>query len=149
MPEEIFGVRQWQCEVQSNDNVATFIKELVLKLPEGESVDFRAGGYVQLECPPHSVKYSDFEISDEYRSDWERFNFFRLESSCPDTTIRAYSMANYPEEKGIVKFNIRVAAPPPGSGDQVPPGIMSSWAFNLKAGDLVNVYGPFELIEQV
>ncbi len=143
VPEEIFGVRQWQCEVQSNDNVATFIKELVLKLPEGESVDFRAGGYVQLECPPHSVKYSDFDISDEYRSDWERFNFFRLESSCSDTTIRAYSMANYPEEKGIVKFNIRVAAPPPGSGDAVPPGIMSSWAFNLKAGDLVNVYGPF------
>ena len=78
VPEEIFGVRQWQCEVQSNDNVATFIKELVLKLPEGESVDFRAGGYVQLECPPHSVKYSDFEISDEDRSDWERFNFFNL-----------------------------------------------------------------------
>jgi len=142
VPEEVFGVKQWECTVESNENVATFIKELVLKLPEGESVDFRAGGYVQLECPPHAVKYSDFDVEEEYRGDWERFGFFNFESSCKDTTIRAYSMANYPEEKGIVKFNIRVATPPPGS-EGIPPGVMSSWAFNLKPGDKVNVYGPF------
>ena len=115
VPEEVFGVKQWECTVESNENVATFIKELVLRLPEGESVDFRAGGYVQLECPPHSVNYSDFDVEEEYRGDWERFGFFNLSSSCKDTTIRAYSMANYPEEKGVVKFNIRIATPPPGS----------------------------------
>ena len=142
IPEEVFGVKQWECTVESNDNVATFIKELVLKLPEGETCDFRAGGYVQLECPPHAVKFSDFEIGEEYRGDWEHFGFFKLESSCPDTTIRAYSMANYPEEKGVVKFNIRVATPPPRT-EGLPPGVMSSWVFNLKAGDKVNVYGPF------
>jgi Na+-transporting NADH:ubiquinone oxidoreductase subunit F len=142
VPDEVFGVKQWECTVVSNENVATFIKELVLKLPEGESVDFRAGGYVQLECPPHTVKYSDFDIGEEYRADWERFGFFKVESGCPDTTIRAYSMANYPEERGVVKFNIRIATPPPGSQD-IPAGTMSSWVFNLKPGDTVNVYGPF------
>jgi len=142
VPDEVFGVKQWECTVVSNENVATFIKELVLKLPEGESVDFRAGGYVQLECPPHTVKYSDFDIGEEYRSDWERFGFFNIESGCPDTTIRAYSMANYPEERGVVKFNIRIATPPPGS-QGIPAGTMSSWVFNLKSGDTVNVYGPF------
>ncbi len=142
VPEEVFGVKQWECEVVSNPNVATFIKELTLKLPEGENVDFRAGGYVQLECPPHHVKYADFDVEEEYRGDWERFGFFKLESECKETTIRAYSMANYPEEKGIVKFNIRIATPPPGS-EGIPPGIMSSWVFNLKPGDKVKVYGPF------
>jgi len=142
VPEEVFGVKQWECTVESNDNVATFIKELVLKLPEGENVDFRAGGYVQLECPPHQVKYSDFDIGEEYRGDWEHFGFFKHESIVEETVIRAYSMANYPEEKGIVKFNIRIATPPPGS-EGIPPGIMSSWVFNLKPGDKVKVYGPF------
>ena len=142
VPDEVFGVKQWECTVVSNENVATFIKELVLKLPEGESVDFRAGGYVQLECPPHTVKYSDFDIGEEYRADWERFGFFNIESGCTDTTIRAYSMANYPEERGVVKFNIRIATPPPGS-QGIPAGTMSSWVFNLKPGDTVNVYGPF------
>jgi Na+-transporting NADH:ubiquinone oxidoreductase subunit F len=142
VPEDVFGVKQWECEVVSNPNVATFIKELTLKLPEGESVDFRAGGYVQLECPPHHVKFSDFDVEEEYRGDWERFGFFKLESECKETTIRAYSMANYPEEKGIVKFNIRIATPPPGS-EGIPPGIMSSWVFSLKPGDKVKVYGPF------
>ncbi len=142
IPEEVFGVKQWECTVESNDNVATFIKELVLKLPEGENVDFRAGGYVQLECPPHHVKYGDFDIGEEYRADWERFGFFNIESQCSDTTIRAYSMANYPEEKGVVKFNIRIASPPPGS-EGIPAGIMSSWVFSLKPGDKVTVYGPF------
>ena len=113
IPEEVFGVKQWECTVESNDNVATFIKELVLKLQRARAVDFRAGGYVQLECPPHAVKFSDFDIGEEYRGDWEHFGFFKLESASPETTIRAYSMANYPEEKGVVKFNIRVATPPP------------------------------------
>jgi len=142
VPEEVFGVKQWECTVESNPNVATFIKELTLKLPEGENVDFRAGGYVQLECPPHHVKYSDFDIEEEYRGDWDRFNFFKLESVVKEDVIRAYSMANYPEEKGVVKFNIRIATPPPGS-EGIPCGQMSSWAFNLKPGDKVKVYGPF------
>ncbi len=143
VPDEAFGVRRWECKVLSNDNVATFIKEMNLKLPEGEEVDFRAGGYVQLECPPHDVLFKDFDVAEEYRPDWERFNFFDLESHTREPVVRAYSMANYPEEKGILKFNIRIATPPPGSGKNVPPGAMSSWAFSLKPGDKVSVYGPF------
>lgn len=142
VPEEVFGVKQWECTVEANDNVATFIKELTLRLPEGEDVNFRAGGYVQLECPPHHVKFSDFEIGEEYRGDWEHFKFFDLESKCTETTIRAYSMANYPDEKGIVKFNIRIATPPPRT-EGLPPGIMSSWVFGLKPGDKVTAFGPF------
>lgn len=139
---EIFGVKQWDCEVISNDNVATFIKELVLKLPEGESVDFRAGGYVQLEIPPHTVQYRDFDIAPQYRGDWERFRFFDLSSTVDETVVRAYSMANYPDEKGLLKFNIRIATPPPGSKG-IPPGKMSSYVFNLKPGDKLRVFGPF------
>ncbi|GAB3272154.1 NADH:ubiquinone reductase (Na(+)-transporting) subunit F [Parahaliea aestuarii] len=142
VPEEVFGVKQWECTVESNPNVATFIKELTLKLPEGENVDFRAGGYVQLECPPHLVKYEDFDIDEEYRGDWERFGFFKMQSEVKEPVIRAYSMANYPEERGVVKFNIRIATPPPGS-EGIPAGQMSSWVFNLKPGDKVTVYGPF------
>jgi Na+-transporting NADH:ubiquinone oxidoreductase subunit F len=142
VPEEVFGVKQWECTVESNPNVATFIKELTLRLPEGESVDFRAGGYVQLECPPHRVKYADFDIDEEYRGDWEHFGFFKLESVVQEDVIRAYSMANYPEEHGVVKFNIRIATPPPGS-EGIPCGQMSSWVFGLKPGDKVKVYGPF------
>lgn len=139
---EFFGVKQWMTKVQSNENVATFIKELVLELPEGEDVNFRAGGYVQLECPPHVVDYKDFDIPEEYRGDWERFGVFDNVSRVDETVVRAYSMANYPEEKGIIKFNIRVASPPPGSKG-IPPGKMSSWAFNLKPGDEVKVSGPY------
>jgi Na+-transporting NADH:ubiquinone oxidoreductase subunit F len=139
---EFFGVKQWDCTVLSNDNVATFIKELVLKIPEGESVDFRAGGYVQLECPPHVVDYKEFDIPDEYRGDWDRFKVFDNVSKVDETVIRAYSMANYPEEKGLIKFNIRVASPPPGRKD-IPPGKMSSWIFSLKKGDKVRVSGPY------
>ncbi|MCB1700060.1 MAG: NADH:ubiquinone reductase (Na(+)-transporting) subunit F [Pseudomonadales bacterium] len=142
VPEEVFGVKQWECTVVSNPNVATFIKELTLKLPEGENVDFRAGGYVQLECPPHHVKFADFDIEEQYRGDWEHFGFFNLESEVKETVVRAYSMANYPEERGLVKFNIRIATPPPGSKG-IPCGQMSSWVFNLKPGDKVRVYGPF------
>ncbi|MHB8823199.1 MAG: NADH:ubiquinone reductase (Na(+)-transporting) subunit F, partial [Pseudomonadaceae bacterium] len=128
--------------VESNPNVATFIKELTLRLPEGENVDFRAGGYVQLECPPHTVHYKDFDIQPEFRADWDKFNLWRYVSKVDETTIRAYSMANYPEERGLVKFNIREASPPPGR-DDIPPGKMSSWVFSLKPGDKVTVYGPF------
>lgn len=142
VPEDVFGVKQWECTVESNPNVATFIKELTLRLPEGENVDFRAGGYVQLECPPHHVKYSDFSIESQFRGDWERFGFFNLESKVTEPVIRAYSMANYPDEKGIVKFNIRIATPPPKS-QGIPPGIMSSYVFSLKPGDKIRVYGPF------
>ncbi len=141
IPEEVFGVKQWRCKVRSNENVATFIKELVLELPEGEDVNFRAGGYVQLEVPPHHVKYKDFDIQEEYRSDWDKFDVWKYESVVSDTTVRAYSMANYPDEKGLVKFNIRIASPPPGT--DFPPGKMSSYVFNLKPGDEIDVFGPF------
>lgn len=142
VPEDVFGVKQWECTVVSNPNVATFIKELTLKLPEGENVDFRAGGYVQLECPPYEINFSDFDIEEQFRADWERFGFFDLKAKNTETVQRAYSMANYPEERGLVKFNIRIATPPPGSKD-IPPGIMSTYVFSLKPGDKVTVYGPF------
>ncbi|WP_101759601.1 NADH:ubiquinone reductase (Na(+)-transporting) subunit F [Oceanicoccus sp. KOV_DT_Chl] len=142
VPEEVFGIKQWECTVESNPNVATFIKELTLKLPEGESVDFRAGGYVQLEAPAHHVKYKDFDLGDEYKGDWERFGFLDVESKVDEPIIRAYSMANYPDEKGIVKFNIRCATPPPNNLS-LPAGQMSSWVFSLKPGDKVTVFGPF------
>ncbi|WP_339338998.1 NADH:ubiquinone reductase (Na(+)-transporting) subunit F [uncultured Oceanicoccus sp.] len=142
VPEEVFGIKQWECTVESNPNVATFIKELTLRLPEGESVDFRAGGYVQLEAPAHHIKYSDFDVGEEYKADWERFGFFEVESKVDQPIIRAYSMANYPEEKGVVKFNIRCATPPPNDLS-LPAGQMSSWVFSLKPGDKVTVFGPF------
>ncbi|TVQ70712.1 MAG: NADH:ubiquinone reductase (Na(+)-transporting) subunit F [Oceanospirillales bacterium] len=139
--DDVFGVKKWTCTVESNPNVATFIKDLTLRLPEGENVDFRAGGYVQLECPPHVVNYKDFDIDEEYRGDWDKFNMWRYVSKVTEPTIRAYSMANYPEERGVVKFNIRIASPPPGT--DLPPGIMSSYVFSLKPGDKIDVYGPF------
>ena len=142
VPEDVFGVKKWECTVRSNHNVATFIKELVLELPAGESVNFRAGGYVQLECPPHTVKYADFDIEKEYHPDWDKFNIWRYVSHVEEPVVRAYSMANYPEEKGIVKFNIRVATPP-GNRDDIPTGKMSSYVFSLKPGDKITVYGPF------
>ena len=143
VPEDVFGVKKWECTVRSNDNVATFIKELVLQLPEGERLDFRAGGYIQIECPPHELSYSEFEIEEEYREDWERFRLFDLKSVVSEPTIRAYSMANYPEEDDIVMLNVRIATPPPGANGKIPPGIMSSWIFNLKPGDKVDVSGPY------
>lgn len=141
VPAEFFGVKRWECEVISNDNVATFIKELVLKLPEGEEVDFRAGGYVQFEIPPYEMDYKDIEVGEEYRGDWDRFSVFEHTSKVDDITIRAYSMANYPEEKGIMKFNIRIASPPPGT--DFPPGHMSSYLFQLKPGDKATIFGPY------
>lgn len=140
--DDVFGVKKWECTVESNPNVATFIKELTLRLPEGENVDFRAGGYVQLECPPHEVHYKDFDIEEEYHPDWDKFNIWRYSSKVTEPVIRAYSMANYPEERGVVKFNIRIATPPPGR-DDLPAGQMSSYVFSLKPGDKITVYGPF------
>jgi Na+-transporting NADH:ubiquinone oxidoreductase subunit F len=143
VPDEVFGVRKWECTVRSNNNVATFIKELVLELPAGESVPFRAGGYIQIECPPHDVKYSDFAVEDKFRGDWDRFDLWRIESHVKEPVMRAYSMANYPEEVGIIMLNVRVATPPPNGGEDVPPGVMSSWIFNLKPGDKANISGPY------
>ena len=141
VPDEVFGARKWECEVISNDNVATFIKELVLKLPEGEEVAFRAGGYVQMEIPPYQLKFSDFDIDKRFHSDLEHFNFFENASTVRESVIRAYSMANYPEEKGIMKFNIRIELPPRGT--DFPPGEMTSYIFNLKKGDKITIFGPF------
>ncbi|KEA62006.1 Na(+)-translocating NADH-quinone reductase subunit F [Marinobacterium lacunae] len=140
--DDVFGVKKWECTVESNPNVATFIKELTLRLPEGESVDFRAGGYVQLEAPVHEVHYKDFDIEEKFRGDWDKFNLWQYVSKVDEPVIRAYSMANYPEERGVVKFNIRIASPPPGS-QGIPPGQMSSYVFSLKPGDKITVYGPF------
>lgn len=142
VPEEVFGVKQWRCKVRSNDNVATFIKELVLELPEGENVDFRAGGYIQIECPPHIVDYKSFAVADEYKPDWDHFNIWDNKSVVDETVVRAYSMANYPEEKGIIMLNVRIASPPPRT-QGLPPGQMSSYIFNLKEGDEVTISGPF------
>tara|TARA_R110002096_G_scaffold424390_1_gene632272 strand:- start:75 stop:1298 length:1224 start_codon:yes stop_codon:yes gene_type:complete len=143
VPEEVFGVRKWECTVESNDNVATFIKNLVLKLPEGEEVNFRAGGYIQIECPPHEVKYSDFDIQKEFREDWDRFNLWQYKSKTDAVVTRAYSMANYPDEKGQIMLNVRIASPPPVAGKDIPPGIMSSYIYSLKPGDKVTISGPF------
>ena len=142
IPAEVFSVRKWECTVLSNHNVATFIKELILELPTGESVPFRAGGYIQIEAPPHVVNYKDYDIEEEYRGDWDQFDQWRYVSEVPDAVTRAYSMANYPEEAGIIMLNVRIASPPPRTPD-VPPGIMSSWMFNLKPGDKATISGPF------
>ncbi|HDL8650055.1 TPA: NADH:ubiquinone reductase (Na(+)-transporting) subunit F [Yersinia enterocolitica] len=142
LPEEIFGVKKWECEVISNDNKATFIKELKLKIPDGEVVPFRAGGFIQIEAEPHTVKYADFDVPEEYRGDWDKFNLFRFESVVAEPTVRAYSMANYPEEHGIIMLNVRIATPPPSVPDS-PPGIMSSYIWSLKPGDKVIISGPF------
>lgn len=142
VPEEVFGVKKWECTVRSNPNVATFIKEFIIDLPEGEDVNFRAGGYIQIECPPHKLSYKEFDIEEEYREDWDKFDLWKYESIVTEPIERAYSMANYPEERGMIMLNIRVATPPPGR-DDLPPGIMSSYIFNLKPGDKVTISGPY------
>ena len=139
---EILEVKRWECTVRSNRNVATFIKELVLELPPGEEVAFNAGGYIQIECPPHSLSFNEFDIPEKYRTDWDRYKLWRYTSKANTVTTRAYSMANYPEEKGLIKLNVRIATPPPGK-DDVPPGVMSSYIFHLKPGGKVNVFGPY------
>jgi Na+-transporting NADH:ubiquinone oxidoreductase subunit F len=142
VPAEAFDTKKWECTVRSNHNVATFIKEFVLELPEGEDVDFRAGGYIQIECPPHLVKYKDFEIEEEYHEDWDKYDIWRFVSKVDEPVVRAYSMANYPGEKGIIMLNIRVATPPPRNSE-LPPGKMSSWIFSLKPGDKATISGPY------
>ena len=141
VPDEVFGVRKFDCTVESNRNVSSFIKELVLKLAPGEVMDFRAGGYVQLECQAYDLKYSDFDIDERFRSEWDRYDLWRYESHVKEPTSRAYSMANFPLEKGFVKLNVRIATPPPGT--DLPPGIVSSYIFGLQPGEHVTVSGPF------
>ena len=142
VPEEAFETKKWDCTVRSNHNVATFIKELVLELPVGEEVDFRAGGFIQIEVPPHTVEYKNFDIEKEYHEDWDKFDQWRFKSVVNETVFRAYSMANYPGEKGIIMLNIRIASPPQNLPD-VPPGIVSSYVFDLKPGDNLTISGPY------
>ena len=143
VPEEIFGIRKYECTVLSNRNVASFIKELVVELPEGEELDFRAGGYIQIECPPHDLKFTDFDIDEEFRDEWDHYNLWRYESHVKHGVSRAYSMASFPLEKTVIKLNVRIATPPPGADDSIPPGIMSSYIFNLKPGDKAIMSGPY------
>jgi len=142
VPAEIFEIKKWECIVRSNSNVATFIKELVMDLPKGEIIEFRAGGYIQIEAPPHVIRYSDFDIEPQYREDWEKYGLLKLISKAESDISRAYSMANYPEEKDVVMLNVRIATPPPHVPD-APPGQMSSFIFDLKPGDKVTVSGPY------
>ncbi len=143
----VFSVRKWRCKVRSNHNVATFIKELVLELPEGEVVPFRAGGYIQIEAPATTVHFRDFVVEDRFRSEWDKFKMWGLSTTIPEPITRAYSMASYPEEKDIIMLNVRVATPPwdRASNDwsKLPPGLMSSYIFSLKPGDEVTISGPF------
>ena len=143
IPAEVFNVRRWDCTVRSNYNVATFIKELILELPQGEDVPFGAGGYIQIEAPAGLYKYGDFEVEDEYRSDWDKFKLWRYEAVLDEPVTRAYSMANYPDEKGMIMLNVRVASPPPRAPEGTPPGKMTAFIFSLKPGDSVTISGPF------
>ena len=142
IPVEIFDIKKWTCKVRSNKNVATFIKELVLELPEGEIVDFRAGGYIQIEAPPHLIRYKDFIVDKIYKDDWDRSDMWQYVSKVDEDVVRAYSMANYPEERGVIILNVRIASPPPNKPN-APPGQMSSYIFNLKPGDKVIISGPY------
>jgi len=142
IPPEMLDTRKWQCVIASNENVATFIKELVLKLPEGEHVDFKAGGFIQIEVPPHELDYQSFEIDNRFLGDWRKFKMFQFKSHVYIPVTRAYSMANYPDERGLIKLNVRIASPPPGQ-PLAPQGQASSYIFNLKAGDKVTISGPY------
>ena len=143
VPEEVFGVKRWKTKVRSNENVATFIKELVLELPPGDAVPFRAGGFIQIERPGGlDIDFKNFKIEEEYREDWDKWNLWQYKSKVSEPTVRAYSMANYPEEEGLIMLNVRVATPPPRMPG-VPPGIMSSYIFDLEPGDEVLISGPF------
>ncbi|MBT8362065.1 MAG: NADH:ubiquinone reductase (Na(+)-transporting) subunit F [Desulfobacterales bacterium] len=142
VPPEMLETRKWECVVKSNDNLATFIKELVLELPEDDDVDFKAGGYIQIEVPPHVLEYKNFDIDNRFLADWTKFKMFQYKSHVHTPVTRAYSMANYPEEKGIIALNVRISSPPPGQ-PAAPPGQASSYIFNLKPGDRVTISGPF------
>ena len=147
VPEAVLGVKKWECEVVSNNNVATFIKEFVVRLPKGEHLIFVSGGYIQIDIPKYDIKYADYEIEDRFRGDWDKFKMWDLTCKNEEETMRAYSMANYPAEGDIVMLNVRIATPPfdrvNGGFMNVPPGISSSYIFSLKPGDKVMVSGPF------
>jgi Na+-transporting NADH:ubiquinone oxidoreductase subunit F len=147
VPEHVLGVKKWECEVVSNDNVATYIKEFVVKLPEGENLNFKSGGYIQIDVPQIDVDFKDMVIGHEYRPEWERFGMFNLQMKNPETTFRAYSMANHPAEGNIVMLNIRIATPPfdrvNGGFQKINPGICSSFIFSRKPGDKVTISGPY------
>ena len=142
VPTSALEAKKWHCKVISNKNVATFIKELVIGLPEGEEVDFKAGGYIEIEVPPHTIEYQNFDIDKRFLSDWTKFKMFQYKSHVYTPVTRAYSMANYPGEKGVIKLNVRSASPPPGE-PAIPPGQVSSYIFNLQPGDDVSIAGPF------
>jgi Na+-transporting NADH:ubiquinone oxidoreductase subunit F len=143
VPAEAFETKKWQCRVRSNRNVATFIKELVIELPEGEEVAFKPGGYIQIDVPPHEVHYSDFDVAEKFREDWDKYNLWRYTSVVTEPVVRAYSMANYPGEKGMIMLNVRIASPPPRAPEGTPPGKASSYMFGLKPGDEVTISGPY------
>ncbi|REJ87963.1 MAG: NADH:ubiquinone reductase (Na(+)-transporting) subunit F [Planctomycetota bacterium] len=143
VPPEVFETQRWDCTVRSNRNVATFIKELVLELPPGEKVDFKPGGYIQIEVPPHELSYETFEVAEKYHEDWNKYSLWKLKSKVDEEVFRAYSMANYPGERGIIMLNVRVATPPPRAPAGTPPGKVSSYIFNLKKGDHVTISGPY------
>ncbi|MFA6400752.1 MAG: NADH:ubiquinone reductase (Na(+)-transporting) subunit F [Salinivirgaceae bacterium] len=147
VPEEILGIKKWECEVVSNHNVATFIKEFVVKLPEGEHLHFKSGGYIQIDVPKINVDFKDMIIEDRFREDWKKMGIFDLQMKNPEPTFRAYSMANHPAEGNIVMLNIRIATPPWDRSKnqfmQVNPGICSSFIFSRKPGDKVTISGPY------
>lgn len=144
---EIFGIKKWECEVVSNHNVASFIKEFIVKLPEGETLDFRSGGYIQIDVPKIKVDFKDMDIEKEYHDEWDKFNMWNLKMKNPEEITRAYSMANHPAEGNIVMLNIRIATPPwdrkKGGFMNVNPGICSSYIFSLKPGDKITISGPY------
>lgn len=142
LPETILGVKQWRCKVISNENKATYIKELKLQIPDGESVPFRAGGYIQIDAPPHQVHFRDFNIPEIYQEEWKKHHLFDYTSAADETVSRAYSMANYPQELGIIMLNVRIATPP-AKRPELPPGQMTSYIWSLKPGDEVTISGPF------
>ena len=143
VPDKIFSIQQWECTVRSNENVATFIKELVLELPSGENLNFQAGGFIQINIPEYELDFKEFDIEDEYHEDWDKFNIWNLKGKNTESQFRAYSMANHPAEGNIIMLNVRIATPPPALWNEAPPGIASSYMFNLKAGDKVTISGPY------
>ncbi|MBT3299799.1 MAG: NADH:ubiquinone reductase (Na(+)-transporting) subunit F [Candidatus Marinimicrobia bacterium] len=144
IPDEIFSIKKWECTVRSNNGMATFIKELVLELPKGENLDFRAGGYIQIDIPEFKgIQFKDFSIEKEYHPDWDKYKIWDLVAHNEDCVVRGYSMANHPAEGNIVMLNVRIATPPPPLWNDVPPGIGSSYIYNLKPGDKVMISGPF------
>tara|TARA_Y100000992_G_C21228333_1_gene474115 strand:- start:9 stop:1235 length:1227 start_codon:yes stop_codon:yes gene_type:complete len=143
VPEEIFSIQKWEATVSSNENVATFIKELVLDLPKGENVNFQAGGYIQIDIPEYNINFNTFDVEKEYHPDWDKFKIWDLVAKNEEPIFRAYSMANHPAEGNRVMLNVRIATPPPPLWNDVPPGLASSYIFNLKAGDKVTISGPY------